>query len=164
MLHVAPEPVFTSLLSNNPEIDYLSGDLFMESAMIRLDLTDIQFKDNVFDIIICSHILEHIPDDRKAMQEMQRVLKPGGAALIMVPTSGAKTYEDFSITAPEERLVHFGQEDHVRKYGFDIVGRLEACGLTVRTWPQEGELDPDIMEIISSGRRVVFDCRKPANP
>ena len=162
LLHVAPEKVFTELLVSSDEINYLSGDLMMPQAMVKLDLTDIQFENNTFDIIICSHILEHIPEDRKAMAEMFRVTKPGGFLLIMVPTYGNKTYEDFSITSPDQRAKHFGQDDHVRKYGMDIMGRLSHAGYTVRAWPTPDELGEETIKFIAAGRRIVFECRKDA--
>jgi SAM-dependent methyltransferase len=160
VLHVAPEQFIAKLLRDHPEINYISGDLMMPEAMIKLDLTDIQIWDNQFDVIICSHVLEHITDDRKAMREMHRILKPGGVLLVMVPTYGAETYEDPSITSPEERRFHFGQDDHVRKYGRDIIDRLEEAAFSVSMWPAPGSADRNILDFIACGNRVVFVGRK----
>jgi SAM-dependent methyltransferase len=161
LLHAAPEPYLADLLRSCDAIDYLSGDLAMlRGAMIKLDLTDIRLPDSQFDVIICSHVLEHIPDDRKAMAEMFRVTKPGGFLLVMVPTYGRKTYEDFSITSRKDRRKHFGQEDHVRKYGMDIVDRLAAAGFKVTAWPREGQLDTEIAKFIAGGPRVIFECHR----
>lgn len=160
LLHVAPEPIFTELLRSCDTVDYLSGDLGMRRAMIKLDLTDIHFPDEQFDVIICLHILEHIPDDRKAMAEMFRVTKPGGFLLVMVPTYGQNTYEDFNVTSPKDRVKHFGQHDHVRKYGMDIADRLSATGFKVTIWPREGQLDAEIVKFIAARRRVIFECRR----
>jgi len=160
ILHIAPEPFFIENLKYRPDVNYVSGDLMMSASMAKIDLTDIQFWDNQFDLIICSHVLEHIPDDISAMREMTRVLRPGGILLVMVPTHGEKTYEDFSITSPEERIKHFGQDDHVRKYGRDIKDRLESTGLSVRFWPEGNDLDPKIMKFINCGSRQVVECRK----
>jgi SAM-dependent methyltransferase len=115
MLHVAPEPSIATRLQKVAGIDYLSADLFDPAAMVKMDITDIQYPDNSFDVIYCSHVLEHVPQDRRAMRELARVLKPGGWAVLAVPIKGEKTFEDASVTAPEERERLFGQFDHVRQ-------------------------------------------------
>lgn len=97
-----------------------------------MDVTDIQYEDGSFDVIYCSHVLEHVPDDRKAMAEFHRVLKPDGWAILLVPITASKTIEDPSVTAPEDRLRLFGQEDHVRKYGPDYIDRLINAGFAVK--------------------------------
>jgi hypothetical protein len=160
VLHVAPEPFFAGLLKPHEEVNYLSGDLMMSDAMLKLDLTDMQFHDEQLDVIICSHVLEHIPDDRKAMTEMHRVLRPGGYLLVMVPTYGEHTYEDWTITEPEDRKVHFGQDDHVRKYGRDIAIRLTEAGFSATAWPTENSLEAGIEQFISCGKRTLFEGRK----
>ena len=101
--------------------------------MVKMDITDIQYPDASFDVIVCYHVLEHVPDDRLAMREMRRVLKPGGWAILQSPlrVELEKTYEDFSITAPEERERAFGQRDHVRLYGRDYEQRLQESGWIV---------------------------------
>ena len=159
-LHIAPERFFVDIMKGRPDLNYLSGDLMMSESMLKLDLTDIPYWDGQLDLILCSHILEHIPDDRAAMREMYRVLRPGGVLVVMVPTYSAATYEDFSITSPAERKLHFGQEDHVRKYGWDIQERLASCGFDVSAWPMKEDLGQRIIDFISSGKRVVFTCRK----
>ena len=96
------------------------------------DITAIPVKDNHFDNILCYHVLEHIPDDRAAMQELFRVLKPGGKVIIQTPFKEGEIYEDFSIVSPEERLKHFGQEDHVRIYSVEGLNkRLKDSGFEV---------------------------------
>lgn len=117
MLHVAPEPSFGVIFSKSKYIDYLSADLYDKSVMVKMDITDIQYPENYFDIIFCSHVLEHVLDDKKAMREFLRVLKPTGWAVLQVPIMAMKTIEDPSITDPDERLRVFGQHDHVRRYG-----------------------------------------------
>jgi ubiquinone/menaquinone biosynthesis C-methylase UbiE len=98
-----------------------------------MDITAIPLADASVDLAIASHVLEHIPDDRRAMAELRRVVRPGGAALLMVPMEeGRPTYEDPAITAPADRLRAFGQEDHVRIYGDDFTDRLSAAGFAVR--------------------------------
>ena len=101
--------------------------------MVQMDITDIQYPDNVFDIIYCSHVLEHVPDDRKAMRELSRVLKPDGFAVIMVPITVDHTIEDPTVDSPSERERRFGQHDHVLCYGPDFKDRLEESGFGVRT-------------------------------
>lgn len=159
VLHVAPEKFFIKNLKPRPDVNYLSGDLMMSDSMAKLDLTDIQFWDEQFDLVICSHVLEHIADDRKAMREMRRILRPGGFLLVMVPMFGETTYEDFSITSPEERRKHFGQEDHVRKYGRDIVDRLSESGFEAGIWPGEGDIDAALIDFIASKNRLIIECR-----
>ena len=133
LLEVAPLKRFSKRFSRDPNIDYLSADFASPLAMVRMDLTNIQYPDNHFDAIYCSHVLEHIPDDRKAMQEMNRVLKVGGWAILQVPIDLNKehTFEDWSIQEPDDRERAFGQSDHVRFYGRDYKDRLEAAGFKV---------------------------------
>lgn len=102
-------------------------------TVIRADITDIPFEDNYFDAILCNHVLEHVPDDHKAMNELYRVLKPSGWATMQVPIklSLDNTYEDFSIDTPEGREKAFGQKDHVRLYGKDYPQKLFKAGFTV---------------------------------
>jgi SAM-dependent methyltransferase len=131
MLHVAPErslePKFRAQLGDQ----YLTADLLDPRAMVRMDITAIQYADQTFDAIYCSHVLEHVPDDRRAMREFFRVLKNDGWAILLVPITASATFEDPSITDPQERLRLFGQEDHVRAYGPDYVERLREAGFTV---------------------------------
>lgn len=132
LLHVAPEARFERLLRSAAGEGYLSGDLFDTHAMERMDITDIRHPDASFDVIYCSHVLEHVPDDRKAMREFARVLSPGGWAVLNVPVTADRTFEDPSIEDPAERLRLFGQEDHVRRYGPDYEDRLVEAGFRVR--------------------------------
>lgn len=138
VLHFAPEGVLQELFASLPGVDYVTADLYMPNVTHRMDITDIRFGDDSFDAVVCVHVLEHIPDDRKAMKELHRVLKPGGWALLQSPMriSLEKTYEDPSIVSEEERFRHFGQHDHVRIYGRDYAERLEKAGfrLTVEEY------------------------------
>jgi SAM-dependent methyltransferase len=119
-------------------VEYLAGDKFMPGYtypedVIEIDLLALDCQDGVFDLIICNHVLEHIVDDRRAIREIHRVLKPTGTAILQVPLSKTtrKTEEDFEITDPEEREKLYGQPDHVRLYGLDYVDRLAECGFEV---------------------------------
>ena len=132
ILHFAPEHQLQELLKNAPNTDYISADLDMPTAMIKMDITNITFEDDSFDVILCNHVLEHVPDDHKAMSELYRVLKPGGWAILQTPMSTeAATVEDVNLTDPKERVRLFGQEDHIRTYGLDKKDRLEAAGFEV---------------------------------
>jgi len=131
MLHVAPESQLARLFQEADCIDYLSADLSSPTAMVRMDITDIQYPDGSFDVIYCSHVLEHVSDDKRAMRELHRVLKPGGWAILQVPISGDETFEDPTVTSPEAREQLFGQDDHLRQYGPDYLDRLAAAGFSV---------------------------------
>jgi len=132
MLHIAPEPCFESRLSKRLGQNYITADLLDPRAMVKMDITDIQYPDGYFDVIYCSHVLEHVQDDKKAMREFRRVLKPGGWAILIVPITADKTFEDPSIVDPSERLKAFGQDDHVRRYGPDYIDRLRESGFKVK--------------------------------
>lgn len=124
-------------------LDYISADLNSPMAMVKMDITNILYEDNSFDVILCSHVLEHVVDDRKAMRELFRVLKPGGWGILQVPILRDKTFEDPSIVSPEDRERIFGQKDHVRIYGRDYKDRLEEAGFTVKVDGYVRELGDD---------------------
>lgn len=133
VLHVAPEQCFYKLFRKQENLDYLTTDLFSPLADVKADICNLPFENNSYDIIFCNHVLEHIENDKKAMQELFRVLKPGGMGIFQVPQEldREKTYEDFSITKPEDRKIHFGQYDHVRVYGKDYFNKLRDIGFQV---------------------------------
>jgi hypothetical protein len=133
VLHVAPEPCFRQRLLKELGLDYVTADLSDPRAAVKMDITDIQFPDESFDVIYCSHVLEHVQEDKQAMREFHRVLKRDGWAILLVPITAERTFEDPRITDPVERLRFFGQEDHVRCYGPDYVERLREAGFTVKT-------------------------------
>lgn len=136
VLHIAPRENLQKVLKSCANIDYLSADLRSPLAMIKMDITNIKCEDNLFDIIICNHVLEHIPNDQKAMSELYRVLKPGGWAILQVPISLSlnKTYEDPLIVTPEEREKVFGQSNHVRIYANDYKDTLKKAGFFVQVY------------------------------
>ena len=133
LLHFAPEHCFLRRFAKVPNVDYIAADIDPPKGGVKIDITDIPLDGDSVDLIICSHVLEHIMDDAKAMNELRRVLKPDGTALIMCPVYRDRptTYEDASIVRPEDRLVAFGQTDHVRLYGADFGARLERAGFRV---------------------------------
>ena len=119
MLHIAPEPCLEPRFKKWLAESYLTADLFNPHAMVKMDITNIAYPDQSFDVIYCSHVLEHVHDDRKAMREFFRVLKDKGWAILLVPIYAEKTFENPSIVEPTARLKAFGQEDHVRE-GIEI--------------------------------------------
>jgi ubiquinone/menaquinone biosynthesis C-methylase UbiE len=114
-------------------LEYTTTDLNSPIATVKADICDLPFDDNAYDFIICNHVLEHIPDDTKAMQELYRVLAPGGIAILQVPYEADRntTFEDDTITDPKERAKIFGQYDHVRVYGMDYFEKLAEIGFKV---------------------------------
>ena len=134
LLHFAPEPSLRRIIERHDNIDYITTDLNMPDVSIQMSIDDLLFRDDVFDCVICSHVLEHVPDDYAAMGEIRRVLRPGGFALLMVPIlhpPGGRTLEDPAIVTPEERERVYGRDDHVRKYGQDFAERARAVGFEV---------------------------------
>jgi SAM-dependent methyltransferase len=131
MLHVAPEAAFEARFRALVGDGYLTADLDASAADVQMDICDIRYPDESFDIVYCSHVLEHVPDDRLAMREFRRVLKRDGWAVLDVPITATHTIEDPSITDPEERTRRFGQPDHVRSYGPDYPDRLREVGFHV---------------------------------
>lgn len=161
VLHFAPERVFEKKLKRMRNLDYITADLDPRRAMIQMDITNIPYEDNSFGVILCSHVLEHIPDDRKAMRELYRVLKPGGWAILQVPIIRDKTFEDFSITKPEDRERVFGQWDHVRAYGKDYKDRLEKAGFKVRVDDYVKRLGADkIKKYALKENEDIYYCEK----
>ena len=133
VLHFAPEQAFYKRFRKMKHLDYITTDLNSPLADVNADICDLPFKDNEFDIILCNHVLEHIPDDTKAMQELFRVMKPGGYGIFQIPQdlSRAETFEDNTITDRKERAKIFGQYDHVRIYGRDYFDKLRSIGFKV---------------------------------
>lgn len=133
LLHFAPEQAFYKRFRKMKNLDYVTTDLNSPLADVKADICNLPFKDNEFDYIFCNHVLEHIPDDTKAMQELFRVLAPGGIGIFQIPQelSRPTTFEDDSITDPKERAKIFGQYDHVRIYGRDYFEKLRSIGFKV---------------------------------
>ena len=138
VLHLAPDAPIQAELQNMPNVETVTGDLLTGDVDITLDVTAMDLPDESFDVIICSHVLEHVLDDRAAMSEMRRVLKSDGWALINVPSdpNRAASFEDATITSAEDRLAAFGQEDHVRIYSHgDLLQRFADAGFDVQVDP-----------------------------
>tara|TARA_Y100000310_G_scaffold208118_1_gene208650 strand:+ start:11023 stop:11766 length:744 start_codon:yes stop_codon:yes gene_type:complete len=132
-LHVSPEKCLDKLISSYKNINYLSIDLDSNNAMKAEDLTKLTFKDNSFDFILCSHVLEHIKNDKKAISEIYRVLNRNGKAVIDVPINytALDTYEDDNIKSKKERTKAYLQWDHERLYGIDFIDLLNDAGFVV---------------------------------
>lgn len=161
LLHFAPERVFQDRYRQMPHVEYISADLDPERAMVQMDIVDIQYPDNTFDIVHCSHVLEHVPDDIQAMRQVCRVLKHGGCAIVAVPITAKETFEDPSATTPAERERIYGQHDHLRRYGPDVEQRLNKAGFDVQcVRPQDFIATEDIGRMRIEDARI-FLCRKP---
>lgn len=148
VLHFAPEQAFYKLFRNQKNLDYTTTDLFSPLADVKADICNLPFEDNQYDVILCNHVLEHIPDDTKAMQELYRVLKPGGMAILQIPQelSRATTFTDDSITDQKERAKIFGQYDHVRIYGYDYFDKLRSIGFKVEEEDYTNKIAPELVE------------------
>ncbi len=133
VLHFAPEQAFYKRFRNQKNLDYTTTDLLSPLADVKADICNLPFEDNSYDVIFCNHVLEHIPDDTQAMQELYRVLKPGGMAILQIPQDlhREETFSDDSITDEKERATIFGQYDHVRIYGRDYFDKLRSIGFKV---------------------------------
>ena len=147
LLHLAPEPVYYRALKARRNLQYITADIGSALARVRLDIMRLPYVDNCIDAILCVHVLEHVDDDRAAMRELRRVLKPGGWAILQVPIDITRetTLEDPTIVAPEERERVFGQHDHVRLYGQDYKDRLVDAGFTVTVDSYPKELGPRLV-------------------
>ena len=148
VLHIAPEYCFIKRFNKLDNLDYYSADIESPLARVKLDVMDIPFDDETFDVIFCNHVMEHVDDDIKAMKELHRVLKPGGWGIIQSPINikRDKTYEDKSITDHAEREKHFGQNDHLREYGLDYPERLESAGFKVEVVDMISEMDAELVK------------------
>ena len=138
LLHIAPEPQLAATLKNQSNIQYISADLMDSAVLTRLNIQEMPFSDQSFDVIICNHVMEHVGDDVAAMREVHRVLKPDGWALLQVPIALVlnETIEDPAATTDSDRIERFGQEDHVRLYARqDYIKRLESAGFKVQAEP-----------------------------
>jgi SAM-dependent methyltransferase len=133
VLHIAPEQCFHKRFRKLSNLNYITADLESPLADVKLDVQHMPFKESEFDVVICNHVLEHVPDDRRALREIFRVLKRGGFAILQVPLdySMEKTHEDSSITKPEDRKREFRQKDHYRMYGKDYLNRIMEAGFVI---------------------------------
>ena len=148
VLHFAPEQEFYKRFKKQTNIDYTTTDLLSPLADVKADICNLPFEDNAYDIIFCNHVLEHIPDDTKAMQELYRVLKPSGMGIFQIPQdlSRATTFSDDTIVDQKERAKIFGQYDHVRVYGRDYFDKLRNIGFKVVEENYTNKISPELVE------------------
>ena len=148
VLHFAPEQAFYRRFRKQENLEYLTTDLNSPLADVKADICDLPFESDRFDVILCNHVLEHIPEDRKALSELFRVMRPGGWGIFQVPQdlSRESTFEDPGITDPEERRRVFGQYDHVRVYGRDYFDILREAGFEVAAVDYTGTLGPEAID------------------
>ena len=148
VLHIAPEQCFLKRFKQLKNLDYITADLYSPIADVKADICNLPFQNNEFDVVLCNHVLEHIKDDKKAMSELFRVLKPGGFGIFQIPQdlNRDKTYEDFTITNPKDRAKHFGQYDHVRIYGKDYFDKLRVAGFKVTEINYASKINDNLVE------------------
>ena len=167
LLHIAPEVAlkrqFERHYGKEYADNYLTADLESPLAKLHFDIQDIPLEDESVDIVICNHILEHVEDDRKALRELHRILRPGGWGVVLVPQDyeRATTFEDDSITSPEERARIFGQYDHRRIYGRDYAERVRECGFEVEEIEYEKALSEEEIKQYSTGKERLYIIKRP---
>jgi SAM-dependent methyltransferase len=151
VLHISPKKEVARLIRGHDNIDHVCGALYPDTRAefdaVKVDVTDIEFPDGEFDVVICNHVLEHVREDEKAMREICRVLRPGGFAVLQVPLALdlEKTLEDASIVDGKARIEAYGQKDHLRLYGLDYFQKLAGAGFRIeRDNPFENEWLPDL--------------------
>ena len=162
-LHIAPEIIFKKKFASHfPDGTYLTADLLADDVDIKMDITAIQFPDGEFDFIYCSHVFEHIPDDKKAMREIHRVLSVDGTAILLVPITTTRTYEDPTVDNPHDREALYGQNDHVRRYGPDYQDRLSEAGFHVEKFQPSDFLSKKEIDkmVITKAAGDIFVCNK----
>jgi SAM-dependent methyltransferase len=163
ILHFAPEKQIYDILKKQKDTAYYPCDLFPKNGMIKVDATDIPFKDDVFDFVIINHVMEHIPDELRALRELYRVLKPSGTVVLSVPICCdlEETFEDSSIVTPEDRDKYYGQKDHVRLYGRDYIQRFSQSGFDITEYSPNKEMNEDMVRKYGFIENdVVMLCRK----
>lgn len=163
VLHIAPEHCFVKRFEAMKNLDYITADIESPLAKVKMDVHHIPFEKNTFDVAFCNHVMEHVENDIRALQEIHRVLKPGGWAIIQSPIdySLERTFEDPTITSPEEREKAFGQNDHVRMYGRDYAERLRKGGFDVVEDNFVKELPKEKVERFAlPPDEIIYLCRK----
>jgi len=163
VLHIAPEYCFIKPFKKLKNLDYVTADLISPWADVKMDVQNIPFPDCSFDVVICNHVLEHVDDDRKALSELLRVMKPGGFGIFQVPLESSieQTLEDKSINTPELREKHYKQRDHLRLYGKDYGKRLREVGFDVTEDNYVQTLPKDLVERYALPKEeILYICRK----
>ncbi len=162
-LHIAPEYCFIKIFKGMKNLDYLTADLISPWADVKMDVHDIPFEENTFDVVICNHVLEHVDDADKVMKEFYRVMKTGGWGIFQVPIdyNNSLTIEDRSVTDPRERERLYWQSDHLRLFGRDYGNKLTAAGFKVTESNFINEIDPKLVERYALDKNeIVYYCQK----
>lgn len=161
VVHTAPEPCLEPHFAQRHRRGYISVDRFNPYAQVRADLVDLPFPAGSVDVVVSSHVLEHVPDDRAALREIARILKPSGWGVLLFPYDGRRpTQEDPAIDTPAARLAAYGHPYHYRIYGSDTPGRLAAEGLTAVTVDSHILLSPHRRRRHRINRNVLFLVRR----
>lgn len=163
MLHIAPEICFLHRFEAMPNLEYITADLESPLAKVKMDIHQIPFTENTFDVVFCNHVMEHVEDDKLAMQEIYRVLKPNGWAIIQSPQdyNRESTLEDPSAVTPEQREKLHGQNDHLRTYGLDYVERLREAGFAVDEDDFVKKLPSETVKSHALPREeIIYFCKK----
>ena len=166
LLHIAPEVCIMRHLKPHYKAckdRYVTADLESPLADLHFDVEAIPLADNSFDVILCNHLLEHVTDDRKALAELHRILRPKGWGILLSPVdlSRATTFEDDTITDPEERTRIFGQYDHRRIYGRDYVERLREAGFEAEQIDYRNHFEQALVERYALPEDLIYMVRKP---
>ncbi|MFS4449233.1 class I SAM-dependent methyltransferase [Maribacter sp. 2307UL18-2] len=166
VLHFAPEQAFYKRFRKLRNLDYTTTDLNSPLANVKADICNLPFDDNSYDVIFCNHVLEHIPDHTKAMQELYRILKPGGWGIFQIPQDLNRrvTFEDNSITDKKERAKIFGQYDHVRIYGLDYFDKLRSIGFQVEEVDYTSVLTPEEVSRYRLAKGEIIPLVKKLSP
>tara|TARA_B100001750_G_scaffold150125_1_gene120269 strand:+ start:393 stop:1157 length:765 start_codon:yes stop_codon:yes gene_type:complete len=162
-LHIAPEYCFLKRFKKLPNLKYTTADLISPWADIKMDVHDIPFTENVFDVIMCNHVLEHVEDDKKVMTEFYRVMKKGGWGIFQVPIdyNREETLEDEKINTPQLREKHYWQSDHMRLYGKDFPQKLRQAGFTVIEDDFINEIDKKLKtRYCLPKEEIIYLCKK----
>ena len=162
-LHIAPEYCFIKLFKKMNNLDYVTGDLISPWADVQMDVHDIPFEDDSFDVVICNHVLEHVDDAHKVMSEFYRVMKKGGWGIFQVPidVNSLTTQEDKSIRDPKERERLYWQSDHLRLFGLDYGEKLSKVGFKVTESDFINQLNPDLVDRFALPKdEIVYFCEK----
>lgn len=166
MLHIAPEVSlmrhFKRHYKDNAN-NYITADLESPLADMHFDVQHIPMDDRSIDVVMCNHLLEHVADDRLALRELYRIMKPGGWGIMLVPEDRTRTstFEDDTITDPEERTRLFGQYDHRRVYGLDYDERLHDAGFMVERIPAASLVNDEEHHLYAIGGDDLVVVRKP---
>lgn len=164
VMHIAPEQCFYKIFRNQKNLDYTTGDLESPLADIHFDLHKIPLEDNKYDVIFCNHVMEHVENDKQCLEELFRIMKPGGWGIFQVPIdySRSTTYEDSTITDPKDREKHFWQYDHVRLYGTNYPKVLRSAGFKVEEYDYKKELKEEVYKKYSfQEEEMLYIVRKP---